>query len=69
MRRKNDPFHPANMTPQQRRNEVTTILARGVLRLRKRVEIAPSSAEEKSPDSGRNPLEDGTETRLSVPAG
>lgn len=69
MRPKHNAFHPANMTPQQRRDEVAAILARGVQRLRKRIEIARDDGQKKAPDSGRNPLEGRGVTRLSVPAG
>ena len=34
---------PATMTPQQRRQEIAAILARGVLRLRQTAETSPGS--------------------------
>lgn len=39
-----DPQNPAAMSPQQRRREISAILARGVLRLRQTAQISPSSS-------------------------
>jgi hypothetical protein len=41
---------PADMTADQRRQEVATILAKGVLRLRQRAENAPGSRPQRTPD-------------------
>lgn len=38
-----DPQNPATMSPQQRRSEIASILAQGVLRLREMAHISPCS--------------------------
>ena len=56
---------PADMTPEQRRQEIAAILARGVLRLRQSVQNAPGSRPQRTPDksaeSARKPLMGGRE--------
>ena len=42
---------PSAMTADQRRRQLAVILARGVLRLRKRVRSAAGSVSRKSPES------------------
>ena len=64
---------PAAMTPSQRRREIATILAKGVLRLRQCRENThdsrPSRSIEKSTESGQNCLDGGAKTSPHVPAG
>ncbi len=52
---------PAEMTPNQRLDELAEILARGVMRLH-----GNNSARKKLSESGQNPLDDSTNSRLSV---
>lgn len=63
---------PADMTPDQRRREVASILARGVLRLRQSTENAPGSRPSRTPKntskSGREALDEGARTSLHVTA-
>lgn len=51
-----DPPDPANMTPEQRLDEVASILARGILRLHGRVSAHASPAEN-PPESSTTCLE------------
>ena len=64
---------PAAMTPLQRRREIATILARGVLRLRQCRENThdsqPSRTAEKASESGQDCLDEGAKTSPHVPAG
>ena len=64
---------PATMTPPQRRREIATILARGVLRLRQCRENThdsqPSRTAEKASESGQDCLDEGPKTSPHVPAG
>jgi len=46
---------PPEMTPPQRRREIATILARGVLRLRQCNDIPPGSAPSHTVEKLRNP--------------
>ena len=39
------PYDPAHLTPDERRRQVATILARGVLRLRSSAQLGPDPAE------------------------
>ena len=66
MRMIHDPYHPANMTEQQRRSELASILARGLLRLNESRTRNPLI---NSPESARNFLEPHAEKRLSGPTG
>ncbi len=60
-----DPTDPANMTSQQRVEEIASILAEGVLRLRRRgVVLAHSLPAKILSDSEQNGLDDSGETRL-----
>lgn len=52
---RHDPFDPANMTPEQRRTEVTTILASGALRLRRRMAIPSQLTDTSSLPSSESP--------------
>lgn len=65
MCRRSDPRHPANMGPQQRREEVVAILASGVLRLSPVLEHGP----EKLSESPEKALEASENARLSVTTG
>ena len=58
---------PANLIPDQRRDEIAAILARGVLRLRRC--STPPGQEKKAPDSGRNCLEAGATSSPDARAG
>ena len=64
---------PAAMNPSQRRREIATILARGVLRLRQCRESLPvsqpSRSAEKPPEFGQDCLDEGPKTSPHVPAG
>jgi hypothetical protein len=63
---------PADMTPDQRRHEVATILAKGVLRLRESAQNAPGSRPQRTPENtskrGREALDEGAKTILHVTA-
>lgn len=48
---------PDQMTVQQRHDEITTILATGILRLRNRRHLAPDSLRQINADSDQNGLE------------
>ena len=54
-----DPTDPADMTPEQRLDEVASILAREILRLHGRIppRPAPSDPPQNLPDSSRTCLE------------
>lgn len=56
-----DPQNPVTMSPHQRKSEIATILARGVLRLRQMVHFSPGSSTtctaEKSSESRKNGLD------------
>ena len=64
---------PATMTPPQRRREIATILARGVLRLRQCRENThdsrPSRTARKASEFGQDCLDEGAKTSPHVPAG
>ena len=64
---------PATMTPPQRRREIATILARGVLRLRQCRESThdsrPSRTAKKASESGQDCLDEGAKTSPHVHAG
>ena len=64
---------PAAMSPSQRRREIATILARGVLRLRQCRENThdsrPSRTARKASESGLDCLDEGAKTSPHVPAG
>lgn len=66
-------FAPASeLTPEQRRRELAEILARGILRLRKRRLLAGEPGQtpcQISPESPASPLEVSDGTVLSVHAG
>jgi hypothetical protein len=64
-------FHipPTEMSADERRREVAALLARGVLRLRKRRLSASDSNSQGPPESGRNSLELPAPSRLSVTTG
>ena len=75
-----DPRNPTTMTPQQRRQEIAAILARGVLRLRHAVQASPTSGgggggsrssrtSENSSKQRRIGLDEGAETSPHVLAG
>ena len=67
------PTEPFELTPQERRQEVAAILARGVLRLREHSHAPPSpggaSAAGKSPESRRDCLDEGPKTGPHVSGG
>ena len=54
-----DPTDPADMTPEQRLDEVASILARGILRLHGRIppHFAPSDPPQNLPESSTTCLE------------
>ena len=69
-----DPRNPATMTPSQRRREIATILARGVLRLRQCRENTPDSQPSRTAEtpaesskSGQDRLDEGAKTSPHVP--
>jgi hypothetical protein len=68
MNPRTDPTDPANMTPDERLTEVASILAEGVLRLRRRQAVsAPDSPRIHAVESGESGgigLEVSPETRL-----
>jgi hypothetical protein len=60
-----DPTDPGNMTAEQRIEEISAILAAGVLRLRARTALPASPApSEISPDSTQNSLDVSPRKRL-----
>jgi len=61
---RHDPTDPAHMTPEDRLAEVAVILAEGVLRLRRRSGISPTSP---PPEISLNPLDSG-QIGLDLPA-
>jgi hypothetical protein len=60
------PNNPLNLSPAERRREVASILARGVIRWHKRAKTAGIIDAQKSPPRGETRLELSGETRLSV---
>jgi hypothetical protein len=63
MRPIDDPNH---LTPDQRRDEVASILAAGILRLHARAALSSEKVPEKSPELASAHLEVSAETVLSV---
>ena len=61
--------NPDLPTPEQRRRDIASILAAGILRLRARAALAPANGLEKTENSAPNQLEVSDETRLSVHTG
>jgi hypothetical protein len=65
--------NPATMNPSQRRHQIATILARGVLRLRQCRENThdsrPFRTAERASESGQDRLDVGAKTSPHVPAG
>jgi hypothetical protein len=60
-----DPFHSCNMTPEARLDELASILAEGLLRLRERSALmTPNSTVPPGADSERDGLEVSAETPL-----
>ena len=59
----------APLSPAERRRQVASILARGVIRLRRRVNLTTISDAQKSSPAAENRLELSRETRLSVSDG
>lgn len=59
----------APLDPAERRRQVASILARGVVRWRRRVNVTGISDAQESPPSAKNRLELVRETRLSVSDG
>ena len=60
-----DPTDPAHMTPEQRVEEIASILAAGVLRLHRRAAVPSfNSPSEFTADSAPDRLDDSPETRL-----
>ncbi len=61
---------PAAMTPQQRRQEIAAILARGVLRLRQAAQASPCSRSSRTPEKPakqrQNGLDEGARTSPHV---
>lgn len=55
---------PDQMTPEQRHDEIAAILAEGVLRLRRRVPLAPESLCQIESESDQNCLEVSRNTPL-----
>ncbi len=60
---------PAGMTIDERRREIAAILARGILRLRKRRQFTPDATFRELSESVPQGLELSGETRLSVTTG
>lgn len=60
------PNCPSDLPPADRRREVASILARGVIRWRRRAKAAGIIDAQKFPPSGETRLELSGETRLSV---
>lgn len=56
---RHDPTDPADMSPEDRMDEVASILARGILRLHGRVSVsaAPAAAPQNLPESSTTCLE------------
>ncbi len=66
MNSRNDPTNPANMSAEERVAEIATILAAGVLRLRRQAAVpAAISPPSLLSDSGRNSLEECGEESLN----
>jgi hypothetical protein len=65
-----DPRNPAAMTPRQRRREIASILARGVLRLRQAGQTCHGSRSSRTPENPakqrQNRLDEGAETSPHV---
>ncbi len=57
---------PTLLTPDQRREEVASILAAGVLRLHARAALSPAGSPQKSPELTSQRLEVSDKTVLSV---
>lgn len=60
------PINPSDLSPADRRREVASILARGVIRWHRRAKSAGIIDTEESATSGKTRLELSGETRLSV---
>ncbi len=60
------PKNGLNLSPSDRRREVASILARGVIRWHKRAKTAGITDAQKSPPCGETRLELSSETPLSV---
>jgi len=62
--------NPAAMTPHERRQEIASILARGVLRLRQAGQTCPGSRSSRTPENPakqrQNGLDEGAETSPHV---
>ncbi len=54
------------LSPAERRRQVASILAKGVIRLRRRASPVAINAAQESPDVGETGLELSRETRLTV---
>lgn len=63
------PNNASELPPADRRREIASILARGVIRWRRRAKSAGIIDTQKSAVSGKTRLELSGETRLSVPNG
>lgn len=63
-----DPTDPENMTPEERRDEIASIFARGLLRLHGRA-LSHCMAEPSSPDSPKASLDFSATPRPCVVAG
>jgi hypothetical protein len=59
----------APLSPAERRRQVASILARGVMRWRRQAKSTAIIDAQESAPTGRNPLELSRETRLSVSDG
>lgn len=64
-----DPTHPAAMTPEQRRAELATILAAGVIRHFEQRHLAAAPMSKNPSDSGESRLEVPPEPRPYGPRG
>jgi hypothetical protein len=65
-----DPADPVHLTPEQRLEEIASLLATGVLRLQRRAALASSCNHSEFPsDSAPNGLDESPETRLHGPRG
>ena len=60
---------PDQMTPDARAEEVATVLAEGVLRLRRRPQLDPVSLVQIEPESSQNELDVSPDTPLHVADG
>lgn len=60
---------PEELTPDERLQEVAELLARGILRLRKRLVIAGKGMRSEPKESAANSLDVGPEMSLTVPTG